>query len=101
MQYPYVEEQPMAGADKDELNEIRIALTNISDDLGNKAINGLNQDADGDIRIEHRPGATDEITDRMSDHGYEQQDQLSEEAAQQQADAATGHMITIFTRTEK
>ena len=88
----------MAGADKDELNEIRIALTNVSDDQGDKAINGMNRDDDGDIRIEHRPGATDEITDRMTDHGYEQREQLSEETAQQQADAATGHVITVFTK---
>lgn len=88
----------MAGADKDELNEIRIALTNISDNRGNKAINGIDRDADGDIRIEHRPDATDEITARMTDHGYEQRDRLSEGAAQQQADAETGHVITIFTK---
>ena len=91
----------MAGADKDEMNEIRIALTNISDEQGNKALNGLHRDDGGDIHIEHRPGATEEITDRMADHGYEQREQLSEDAAQQQADAATGHVITIFTRTDE
>lgn len=90
----------MAGADKDELNEIRIALTNISDDRGDKALNGLERDDAGDIRIEHRPGAADEITDRMSDHGYERREELSETAAQQQADAAPGHQITIFTRSD-
>lgn len=90
----------MAGAEKDELNEIRIALANISDDRDQKAINGLSRDDAGDIRIEHRPGATDEITDRMADHGYEQREQLSEEDAQQRADAAAGHVITIFARSE-
>ena len=91
----------MAGAEKDELNEIRIALTNISDNRGDKALNGLSRDADGDIRIEHRPGATEEIADRMTDHGYEQREQLSERTAQQQADAAPGHVITIFTKTDR
>lgn len=89
----------MAGADKDELNEIRIALTNISDERGDKAIDGLERDADGDLRIEHRPGAIDEITDRMSDHGYEQREQLSEDAAEQQGSTEKRHVVTVFTRT--
>ena len=91
----------MAGADKDEMNEIRIALTNISDEQGNKALNGLERTDDGAVHVEHRPGATEEISDRMADHGYERREQLSEDAAQRQADAETGHVVTIFTRTDE
>ena len=90
----------MAGADKDELNEIRIALTNISDETGKKALNGIERDEAGDVRIEHRPDAADEIAERMGDHGYERRERLSEGAADERDDAATGHVVTVFTREE-
>lgn len=89
----------MAGADENELNEIRIALNNISDVKGEKAINGLERDADGTVTVEHRPGASDEIADRMSDHGYEQHERLSEGEAREEADAATGHVVTVFAKS--
>lgn len=89
----------MAGGDENELNEIRIALGNVSDDQGEKAIDGLEKNDDGTITIEHRPSATDEITDRMSDHGYAQDEHLSEGEARREADAATGHVVTVFSST--
>jgi hypothetical protein len=89
----------MAGAEKDEMNKIRTALSNTSDEKGNKAVNGIDRDDQGVVRIEHRPSASDEIDDRMDDIGYDRREQLSETNAQAEADADPGHVVTIFERT--
>jgi hypothetical protein len=89
----------MAGAEKDEMNRIRTALSNTSDEQGNKAVNGISRDDDGAVSIEHRPGAADEIADRMDDIGYEQREQLSETDAQERFGADPGHVVTVFTRS--
>lgn len=87
----------MAGSEKDEMNRIRTALSNTSDEQGNKAVNGIARD-DDTVRIEHRQTAADEITDRMEEIGYEQRERLSETEAQERADADPGHVVTVFSK---
>lgn len=90
----------MAGPEEDELNESRIAPGNGSDGKGEKANNGRERKDDGTVTVGHRPGATDETVARMSAQGYERHDHFTEGEPREEANAATGHVVTVLTRSQ-